>query len=100
MDGETSVGHSLPNIKASKEPGNIAHELNLNIGTEAIFEGLFDRIGSTEVGKIIDVQADIDRRFAFDESSGVDTRFIGKWFQAETFESIGNVLIPMTRRSA
>ena len=100
MDREASVWHSLPEIKTSKEPGNISHKFNLNISAEAILECLFDRIRSTKIGKVVDIQPDVDRGFTFDEDTGVNAGFIWKWFQTKTFESIRDLLIPMAERSA
>ena len=92
MDGKTTIQEGFPGVKTTKEPGDIAHEFDVQIIANAAFEFSFHRIGNAKVGKIIDVDADENRRFTVNNGTGKDAGFIWKEFHAGMIEGSSDII--------
>ena len=55
MDGEMSIGHGFPYIKAVEEPSNITHKFDFEISTKLVFERFLDSVRGTKVGEIVNI---------------------------------------------
>jgi hypothetical protein len=69
-DGEVVIGVGLPVIAFSEEPCNLAHPVDFEFEREGLFEYALDRIASSGVGEVVNVDAQIKWRLAFNEDTG------------------------------
>jgi hypothetical protein len=68
--GEVVVGAGLPVVAFSEEPNDVAHPVNFEFeGGEGLFDDAFHRIANSDVRKVVNVDAQIEGRLAFNENA-------------------------------
>jgi hypothetical protein len=96
-DGEVVIGVGLLVIAFSEEPCNVAHPVNFEFEREGSFEYAFNRIASAVVGEVVNVDAQIKWRFAFNEDLSEDAWIVRTGGHADVKKSSTEGLVPVFR---
>jgi hypothetical protein len=72
----------LPDVAATEEPRNVAHEVNAKVLANGMFESLLNLFGDREIGEVIHVDPKVEGRVSFNEDAGEYTGIMGTSFKA------------------